>query len=359
MFPLNCWYVAAMAHEVKDALFPRTLLNERVLLYRREDGSAAAIENRCSHRRVSLHLGKRVGDLVQCGYHGLMFDGGGQCVSIPNQARIPPKACIKAYALVERDGFLWIWMGDQTLADPALVPDYSPICSSGRFVGRRGDALHISAPYTYNLENVMDLSHVSFVHQKTVGTSEVAETEARTTVTESQVEVRREWADTAAPPVFKNVFGWDRVKRSQTIRFWPGANVQLDITSEPVGNTDPAQLRNLCVVGPCTPETTATHFKFSNMYRDFALDDANITAQLADSFHATVLEDKVLMEDQWRNAVADGPDAAMFDIAVDRAPLATRRMLAKLIAGEQAQTQGRQIDAAQPVQVVRPVAESV
>lgn len=334
MFPRNCWYVAAMAHEVTDALFPRTLLDEPVLLFRRQDGSAAAIEDRCSHRRVSLHLGKRVGDHVQCAYHGLEFDGSGQCVRIPNQERIPPKACIRSYPLVERDGFLWIWMGDKELAPREPVPDFSEICSSPRYVGRRSDALRIEAPYTYNLENVMDLSHVSYVHEKTVGTREVAETKPKTAVQPGQVEVRREWDRTDAPPIFKRLFGWDVIKRSQTIRFWPGANIQLDITSEPLGNTDPAQVRNIRVVGPCTPETEGTHLKFSTMYRDFALDDNEITERLAEAFHLTLLEDKVLMENQWRNVVADGPEARMVDIAVDQAPLATRRILLRLAESE-------------------------
>lgn len=334
MFPRNCWYVAAMAHEVSDALFPRTLLNEPVLLFRRQDGSAAAIENRCSHRRVSLHLGKRVGDHVQCGYHGLEFDGSGQCVRIPNQERIPPKACIKAYPLVERDGFLWIWMGDKALAAHTPVPDFSAVCSSPAYVGRRGDALRVEAPYTYNLENVMDLSHVSYAHQQTVGTQDVAETRPRTTVSAHGVEVHREWERTEAAPVFKRLFGWSETRRTQTIRFWPGANIQLDISSQPVGNTDPALVRNIRVVGPCTPETEGTHLKFSTMYRDFALDDADITQRLADAFLVTLHEDKVLMENQWRNVLADGAGAPMVDIAVDQAPLATRRMLQKMALAE-------------------------
>ena len=337
MIPRNCWYVAAMAHELlPGALFPRTLLDTPVLLFRRQDGSAAAIEDRCSHRRVALHLGRLVGDRVQCGYHGLEFDGSGACVRIPNQERIPPKACVRAFALVERDGFLWIWMGDQALADAALVPDYAEICSDPVYVGRRSDAMHVAAPYTYNLENVLDLSHVSYVHRQTVGTPLVAETRPETTVQGDTVVVRRAWERIDAPPVFRRLFGWEQVKRTQTIHFWPGANIRLDITSEPVGNTDPALVRRIRVVGPCTPQTRGSHFKFSTMYRDFGQDDAAITEQLADAFAVTLNEDKVLMEDQWRNACTDGPDAPMFDIAVDQAPLATRRILARLAQAEAA-----------------------
>lgn len=345
MSPKNCWYVAAMGHEVKRELLPRTLLGEPVLLYRREDGTVAAIENRCSHRRVQLSLGKLIGDTVQCGYHGLAFAADGQCVRIPNQTRIPPQACIKGYPIVERDGFVWIWPGDKTLARDELVPDFSEVCSSGRYAGRPASTLKVEAPALFNIENVLDLSHVSFAHENTVGTSEVADTRPDVTVTDDYIEVRREWASTLSSPVFQRVFGWQMVKRSQNIRFWPGGNVRLNITVEPVGNTDPAQVKNIRVVGPCTPETAGTHFKFSAMYRDFALDDATVTERIAQQFEQTIHEDKLLMEDQQRNWLADGVVMAgpgetsagprMIDLAVDRAPLAARRLLQRLSLGEQ------------------------
>lgn len=333
-YPRNCWYVAAMSHEIARALFARTLLNDPVLLYRREDGSVAAIENRCSHRRVSLSLGTLVGDHVQCGYHGLTFDGSGACVRIPGQERIPPQACVRAYPIVERDGFVWIWMGKLELADAGSVPDFSEVCTSGRYIGQPASALHVRAPCLFNIENVLDLSHVSYAHEKTVGTREVAETRPETEVADTHVEVRRTWERAAAPPLYQRLFGWSEVKRTQSIRFWPGGNVRLNITVEPVGNTDPAQVRNIQVVGPCTPESDTTHHKFSAMYRDFALDDHGITATIAGQFHKTILEDKVLMENQQDNWGNDGADLAMIDLAVDRAPLAARRMLRRLAAAE-------------------------
>ncbi|WP_455286655.1 Rieske 2Fe-2S domain-containing protein [Cupriavidus necator] len=333
-YPRNCRYVAAMSHEVGRNLLDRTILNEPVLLYRREDGSVAVIENRCSHRRVSLSLGTLVGDHVQCGYHGLRFDGDGACVRIPAQDRIPPQACIRAYPVAERDGFVWIWPGQRDLADVRLVPDFSEVCSSPRFAGRRASTLPVQAPCLFNIENVLDLSHVSYAHEKTVGTPEVAETRPETEITDTYVEVRRTLERSGASPLYRRLFDWHEVRHTQSIRFWPGGNVRLNITIEPVGNTDPSQVRHLRVVGPCTPETDATHFKFSAMYRDFALDDVEVTATIAEQFHKTILEDKVLMEDQQRNWHADGDGVRMIDLAVDRAPLAARRMLRQLAEAE-------------------------
>lgn len=334
-YPRNCWYVAAMSHEVGRELFPRTLLEWPVLMFRREDGSVAAIEDRCSHRRVSLSLGTLIGDTVQCGYHGLAFDGSGACTKIPNQQRIPPRACIRAYAIEERDGFIWIWMGKQDLADRALVPDYSAVCSSPLYTGERANSLPVQAPHLFNIENVLDLSHVTFVHGQTVGAESVAQTKPETAIIGNRIDVTRQWDRAAAPPLYERLFGWTEVKRSQTISFWPGANVLLHIRVQPAGNDDPSQVRNLQVVGPCTPSTRSSHFKFSAMYRDFALDDAAVTATITQQFHKTVLEDIVLMEDQQRNWAGDAPDVEMLDLAVDRAPLAARRMLQQMAESEQ------------------------
>jgi phenylpropionate dioxygenase-like ring-hydroxylating dioxygenase large terminal subunit len=344
MFPRNFWYVGAMAHEVGRHLLPRTILEDAVVFFRRTDGSVAALADRCSHRKVSLALGRLIGDDVQCGYHGLTFAGDGSCTGIPGQTRIPPKACVRSYPVIEKDGFVWIWPGDAGRADERLVPDYADICSSGRYAGLPAKILVVQAPCAFNIENVLDLSHVSYVHQETVGTPEVAHTRPTTKITDSCVEVSREWDCIASGLSFKRLFGWDNVKRRQRIIFWPGGNIRLEIDVEPVGNTDPSQRKRIRVAGPCTPSTAATHYKFSAMYRDFAHDDEPLTTGMAEQFRKTILEDQALMEDQQRNWRLDGvtvldsmspsSSGGMFDLAVDQAPLAARRMLQQLAATE-------------------------
>ncbi|MGE5723031.1 MAG: Rieske 2Fe-2S domain-containing protein, partial [Sphingomonadales bacterium] len=122
---LNAWYVAALASEVQgEELFHRKLLGTSVLLYRKTDGTAVAMHNRCPHRFAPLHLGKRSGDTIACGYHGLEFDCSGQCTHSPHgNGNIPKAAKVRAYSLIERYGFLWIWMGDEP-ADEGLLPDF-------------------------------------------------------------------------------------------------------------------------------------------------------------------------------------------------------------------------------------------
>lgn len=344
MYPKNFWYVGAMAHEVGRHLLPRTLLEQPLIFFRRNDGSVAALADRCSHRRVSLSLGRLIGDEVQCGYHGLTFAGDGSCTSIPGQARVPPSACIRSYPVMERDGFIWFWPGDPTLANEMLVPDYSDICSSERYAGRRAETMLVEAPCLFNIENVLDLSHVTYAHQETVGTPEVAMTRPIVNITTTQIQVVRNWEKASTGPSFKKLFGWDLVKNSQRISFWPGANMLLEIEVEPVGNTDPSQIKRLRVPGPCTPSTSTSHFKFSALYRDFMLEDETLSAGMFDQFRKTVMEDKVLMENQQKNWDADGIEVlskaqqsstgGMMDIAVDQAPLAARRWVQRLAMEE-------------------------
>jgi vanillate O-demethylase monooxygenase subunit len=73
-WPMNAWYAAAWNHEVGRRLMPRTICGKKVVLYRRTDGIAAALEDACWHRLLPLSMGRLDGDEVICGYHGLVFD---------------------------------------------------------------------------------------------------------------------------------------------------------------------------------------------------------------------------------------------------------------------------------------------
>ena len=84
MFVRNCWYVIAWDHEVpQDGLFSRTVLGEAILLYRTASGEITALRDRCCHRLAPLSKGRKEGDCVRCGYHGLLFDATGRCIEIP------------------------------------------------------------------------------------------------------------------------------------------------------------------------------------------------------------------------------------------------------------------------------------
>ena len=124
MFIRDCWYVIAWDNEVSDdKLFSRTVLGEPILVYRTEAGALVALEDRCCHRHAPLSAGRREGDCVRCGYHGLKFDAAGRCVEVPGLDSVPPKARVKTYPVVLQNKWVFVWMGAPERADPALLPD--------------------------------------------------------------------------------------------------------------------------------------------------------------------------------------------------------------------------------------------
>lgn len=164
-FLRNAWYCAGWSSELDgDRLLGRTLLNEPVLMYRRQDGTPVAIGNRCPHRFAPLHLGRRQGDQVACRYHGLAFGPDGECVHNPQgDGGIPKAARVPRYALVERWEALWIWMGDAEQADAALIPDLTEASPRPDWAHVTG-YLEVPAHYELVADNLLDLSHVPYLH---------------------------------------------------------------------------------------------------------------------------------------------------------------------------------------------------
>ena len=177
MFVKNCWYVAAWNYELSDGFLARTIVNEPVVLFRAQDGRPVALEDRCCHRSLPLSLGKQVGDLVQCGYHGLEFNLDGACVRVPGQSTVPPGARVHAYPVIEKWRWVWIWMGDPALADEALIPDFH--WNEDPDWVAVGDVYRANCDYRLIVDNLMDLSHIQFVHVSTLGASTDSEAEIK------------------------------------------------------------------------------------------------------------------------------------------------------------------------------------
>src|SRR5689334_21863381 len=125
-WPRNGWYLAAWASEVGEQPLSRTILNEPIVLFRDANGKIGALEDRCCHRAAPLSMGAVVPGGLQCKYHGMVFAADGTCVSIPGQRSIPPQARVVSYPLVQRQEFIWIWMGDPKRANRDEIVDFPP-----------------------------------------------------------------------------------------------------------------------------------------------------------------------------------------------------------------------------------------
>ena len=161
-FVRNAWYVAMWGDDLpREQVVGRTILNEAVALFRKADGSVAALADRCAHRFAPLHMGKVAGDRIQCAYHGLEFDGAGTCVLNPHgNKRVPPSARVRSYPVVEKHRAIWIWMGDKP-ADLSAIPDFGPLDTPEQSHVTKLDWIRIKANYELVIDNLLDLSHTS------------------------------------------------------------------------------------------------------------------------------------------------------------------------------------------------------
>ena len=121
MFPLNHWYVACTPDEFADKPLGRTVCGQRIVFWRDGQGQVVALEDFCPHRGAPLSLGYVSEGKLVCGYHGLEMGCEGKTIAMPGQ-RVRGFPPIRAYPVVERYGFIWVWPGDAALADPLVPP---------------------------------------------------------------------------------------------------------------------------------------------------------------------------------------------------------------------------------------------
>lgn len=330
-FLRNCWYVAAESGEVTRAPLPRLFLGEAIVLYRREDGGAVALEDRCCHRRAPLSKGKVIGDRLQCGYHGFTFDAGGRCVAIPGQEHVPAGLGVRAYPLIERHGFLWIWMGEQAKADSALIPDFSRNADpSWATVHAR---LPIAANYLLLVENLIDLSHVGFVHAKTIGTDD-SRAKLSFDRGEDFVKVIRAPVEVDTAPHNRKQGMGARSVLEKSITFLPPCQVVIDVRTTELApqKNDPMSL-GIAVLNACTPETARSTHYFWASARDYQQNDDAVSAFMAKLTVEAFNEDKDMLEAQQRAIELDS-DAPTVSVNADWGSVQMRRLMASLIERE-------------------------
>jgi phenylpropionate dioxygenase-like ring-hydroxylating dioxygenase large terminal subunit len=339
MWLKNCWQLAAYASEIGDRPLARRLVGEPVVLYRLKSGIAVALQDRCPHRSVPLSIGRRVGDEIQCGYHGLKFGGDGRCTHIPGQATIPANSNAVSYPLLERHGLAWIWLGQRHLADESPVPNF-PWMDPPSWIQSYGYH-HFECDYQLMNDNLLDLSHETYVHQSTIGNKEeqsIAEFPARITVEEgSIIRVHREMPNIKPPPFFAMFLNTTQpIDRWQTAIYTPPGIHMTEagayITGSSRSNASINRIMHLL-----TPETpTSTHY-FWCVARNYRLGEANLSESIANAASRTFDEDKLLLELQQRS-LSQTPEKQMprFAIQLDEAPLRARRILEKWIKSEMA-----------------------
>lgn len=331
-FLLNTWYAAAWAGEVTQALLARTVLNEPLVLFRKTDGAVVALQDRCAHRFVPLHLGKLKGDILECKYHGLCYDEHGVCVFNPHgNGSIPPTARVKAYVTVEKHGAVWVWMGEAHAADPGKICDFSQFSDRTRYTCVTG-YLHVAANYQLVADNLLDLTHGQYIHPLFTNPAGPATMEPDTAHEPDTV-----WAKFVRKNQYPNQYfqmlGFPRDQRGDHrnyMRWNPPGVLLLDVGMTRANGVAEEGI-SIPTAHLLTPETDMTTHYFWGMARNFRLDDQKLSGELLqvgmDIFEN---EDKPVIEAQQQ--AMRGADLFTLKPALlqtDRASVRARRMLAE------------------------------
>ena len=335
-FPMNAWYAAAWDHEVKRELLPRTVCNQKMVFYRTGDGAPVALYDACWHRLLPLSMGKLRGDEVQCGYHGLRFNARGRCTFMPSQETINPSAQVRSFPVVERHRFVWVWPGDPALADPALVPDlhwnHDPAWAGD------GSTIHAKCDYRLIVDNLMDLTHETFIHADSIGDDAVAEAPFDVTHGERTATVTRWMIDIEPPPFWRAQYGKPgRVDRWQIIRFEAPCTIAIDVgvaatgTGAPQG--DRSQGVSMVVINTITPATGKTcHYFWANV-RDYQIHEQRMTTQIREGVAKIFHQDEVIVEAQ-QQAIDENPDHVFYNLNIDAGSMWARRIIDRMVAAE-------------------------
>lgn len=339
-FARNHWYAAAWATEIGDAPVARQILGETVVLFRQPDGVIGALEDRCPHRLAPLSLGECADGGLRCGYHGMVFNGRGDCIGIPGQAIIPPTARARAYPVAERYGLVWLWTGEGA-ADEAKLPQVLGHGEPGWAVLDKGYQHH-RANYRIEIENLMDPAHTTFLHKETIGNKAAKDIPVQVAQSDYGLKAYR-WIENVPPTPLDQKsrdFGDGRVDRQVAFHFELPATSFVDIAVIPAGmdRTD----ANLMHGGIrtfsykfLTPETERTTHFFWLHLRNYRQADSGFDAGLRASLEKTFQEDNVMASaiqvEQERTGLRQKTA-----IAIDRAPVMALRMIDRMIAAEQA-----------------------
>lgn len=341
-FIFNEWYVAALSNEVSRTLLQRTILGRTLVLFRTEAGAPVALDNRCPHRSFPLSAGRLDGDTLICGYHGFRYDAQGTLIQAPSVTKCPRNIGVRDFPMVERGSVVWIWMGDPALAAEENIP-HLPWMESPDWAGGQG-YYALKSSYVSLHENLLDTSHLSFMHENTIGSPDYVRAPTVTEINPGRYALIRTVEPTRLPPVWGKPTGLEnnpnagRIVRNEflspavyevTTRLYDGSLL--------AGERPEYQIK---VAHFPTPESaTSTHY-FIHLGRDFAQQSTEASEFMATHFFRAFDEDVVglaLVEEVTASTPAD--EFFEVSIASDALGIAMRRYLKERAESEHLATQ--------------------
>lgn len=340
----NCWYMLGWSTDLQPgALTTRAIAGIPMVAWRDAQNQPAVILDRCPHRFVPLSKGKCLDKgTIQCGYHGLEFNREGHCTHNPHgDGKIPRAAQVQAFPALERHGIIWIWLG-ATSPDESTIPNFSVLDPSVSHSARR--YLHVKANYTLETDNILDLSHIEFLHPSTLGSDTVKQAKHEVTQDGTTVYSKRFIQAEKLAPFLRTTFGIaddELADRWLDVRWNPPASMLLTVTVAPTGKPRSSG-RTIHIPHIFTPEKSdSSHYWYASC---FVLSDHTDGAAQAEK-HVEGLtvpfsnEDLPMLEAQ-QQAIGNQDFWALKPVLLptDAAAVRARRVLDTLIQTEKDNT---------------------
>jgi vanillate O-demethylase monooxygenase subunit len=341
-FVSNAWYVAGWSAEITATPISRWILENPVLLYRNASGEPVALRDRCAHRGHPLSSGTIENDCIRCPYHGFVYDESGTCVEIPSQQHIPPAIHVRAFPVVERWEWVWIWTGDPAKADPALIPDHVEAgLSDPAFLAARGGTVDVATRYQWFTENLLDLSHLTFLHPGTNGTPGVAAQPTFTSVEGNTVRVTRTTKNDTVTPYYAMRLGIDKStttidRTHESIWMAPAfhiTHVTSQEASASAGERAPKPYGEHKIVFAITPIDGSTMRFFWAFCRTYNK-SPEITDYQRTALNEIFKQDNAALEAIELTMLEDSGPNTEYNCAVDEGALRSRAIMRRLLEAE-------------------------
>ena len=272
---------------------------------------------------------------MRCGYHGLLFDATGHCVEIPGSDSVPAKARVQRYPVTVKNKWVFVWMGDPAKADLALLPDNFS-CDSPEWDYVPG-YMHYETPQPLICDNLLDFSHLSYVHEKTLGGSTaIAQARAEIEAVPRGIKVTRRVHDVTPPPFYRSIREFKgRLDRWFIYDFVLPGTLLMHSGGRPVEDSedDMSHAVRLHSCQTVTPETETTTHYFFQQSRRVGDGDHGVAEALYKSLLVAFEEDRAMITAQSQVIAAD-PEAPMMLLAMDAAVVRFRKLVAEAVAAE-------------------------
>jgi vanillate O-demethylase monooxygenase subunit len=338
MYLRNTWYVAAWDSEIDRTPRQIKVLGEKIVVFRTEAGDPVALIDACPHRKLPLSRGRIKGDHIECGYHGLTFDCSGSCVRVPGQEHIPAATNIHSYPVESRYGLVWIWMGDPALADTDKIFKIEQFGNPDWGINK-GAAMAFPCNYLYVTDNLLDPSHVAWVHQGSFGNAACEDEPLEVTGTDNGVIVSRWMYDVEVAPFYQKLVPFEGAcdrEQHYEVRYPSLAYIKAIFTPAGTGgdvnNLPEGQYFQMDSYNFMTPEDESTTRYYWFQMWNVLPDDAEISKYMSDSVEVAFNEDREILIDV-QKGMTDKVTRNV-DLAIDAGPLLFRRRLQKLINAE-------------------------